>query len=314
MLSTQVTVDDAARQTVGQDTGREGHDVSAPTVRRRRLGAKLRALRGDRTLDEVAEKSRGRFVSSKLSRIETARSAAKAKDIEDLLTLYAELGEDVSDELRAALVTLTKEGAQRGWWHSYRGVLTPVYEDLISLEAEAESVSSWQIGVIPGLLQTGEYAREIIRATAMSEAVEARVDALVEVRLARQAVLTREDPLTLWAILGEGALRSTSEVDGLMHDQLGRLLTMGKRPNVNVQVLPSTAPLNVGQLGSFAILGFGPHTDLDVVHTEGLTSALYVEERDKVAAHRDAWQRLSAAALSVEASAELITEIRKNTT
>ncbi|MCY0959588.1 helix-turn-helix transcriptional regulator [Streptomyces sp. H27-H5] len=307
-----MTADDGCGQTVEQVTEGEGKNVSAPTVRRRRLGAKLRALRAELTLEEVAERSDGLFVYSKLSRIETAKSPAKAKDIDALLDLYVTLGREVSDELRAALLTLTKEGAQRGWWHSYRGVLTPVYEDLISLEAEAESVSSWQLGVIPGLLQTGEYAREIIRATAMSEAVEARVDALVEVRLARQAVLTREDPLALWAIVAEQALRSTSEGDGVMHEQLGRLLAMGKRPNVNVQVLPANAPLHVGQLGSFTVLGFGPHADLDVVHTEGLTSALYVEEREQVAAHRDAWQRLTSAALSVEASAELITEIRKN--
>jgi hypothetical protein len=313
LVSQQVTADDGAGQTVGQDNGREGLDVSAPTVRRRRLGAKLRAMRGELTLDEVAERSGGTFVSSKLSRMETAKNAAKAKDVDALLDLYVELGREVSDELRAALVTLTKEGAQRGWWHSYRGVLTPVYEDLISLEAEAESVSWWQLGVIPGLLQTAEYAREIIRTTAMSDAVEARVDALVEVRLARQAVLTRDnDPLTLWAIVAEQALRSTCEDASVMHEQLGRLLAMGKRPNINIQVLRSDAPLHVGQMGSFAILGFGPHTDLDVVHTEGLTSALYIEDRDKVTTHRDAWQRLTSSAESVEASAELITQIRKH--
>ena len=286
--------------------------MSAPTVRRRRLGAKLRGLRAELTLEEVAERSKGAFVPSKLSRIETAKSAAKEKDVEQLLDIYAGLGREVSEELRAALVTLTKEGGQRGWWHSYRGVLTPVYADLISLESEAESVSTWELGVIPGLLQTAEYAREIIRTTAMSEAVEARVDALVEVRLARQAVLTHENPLTLWAIVAEQALRSTAEDESLMHEQLGRLLSMGKRPNVNIQVLPSAAHLHVGQLGSFTVLGFGPHPDLDVVHTETLTSALYVEERDKVAVHRDAWQRLTSAALSVEASAELISKIRKN--
>ncbi|WP_328285737.1 DUF5753 domain-containing protein [Streptomyces sp. GQFP] len=285
--------------------------MSAPTVRRRRLGAKLKALRGDLTLEEVAERSNGTFVSSKLSRIETAKSPAKAKDIEALLALYVDLGREVDDELRAALLTLTREGAQRGWWHSYRGVLTPVYEDLISLEAEAESVSTWQLGLIPGLLQTAEYAREVIRATAMSEAVEARVDALVEVRLARQAVLTREEPLALWAIIAEQALRSTSETPGVMDEQLGRLLSMGKRPNVNIQVLRADAPLHVGQTGTFTILGFGAHTDLDVVHTEALTAALYVEDREKVSSYRDAWQRLSSAALSVEATAELITEIRK---
>ncbi|OWA14573.1 transcriptional regulator [Streptomyces sp. CS227] len=285
--------------------------MSAPTVRRRRLGAKLRALRGELTLDEVSEASNGLFVTSKLSRIETAKSAAKAKDVEALLDLYASLGREVSDELRSALVTLTKEGSQRGWWRSYRGVLSPVYADLISLESEAESISTWQVGAIPGLLHTADYAREIIRATAMSEALEARVDALVEVRLARQSVLTREDPVSLWAIIAEHALRSSTQTDGAMREQLGRLLTMGKRPNVNIQVLPSDAPLHVGQLGSFTLLGFGPHPDLDVVHTESLTSALYVEERDKVAAHRDAWQRLTSAASSVDASAELITQIRK---
>ncbi|WP_399089062.1 helix-turn-helix domain-containing protein [Streptomyces sp. BBFR2] len=286
--------------------------MSAPTVRRRRLGAKLRALRGDLTLEEVSERSKGTFAVSKLSRIETAKSAAKAKDVEQLLDLYAKLGRKVSAELRAALVILTKEGAQRGWWHSYRGVLTPVHEDLISLEAEAESVCTWQLGVIPGLLQTAEYAREIIRTTAMSEAVEAKVDALVEIRLARQAILTRDsDPLTLWAIISEQALRSTTQTADAMDEQLGRLLSLGKRPNINIQVLRSGAPLHVGQLGTFTVLGFGPHADLDVVHTEGLTSLLYIEDHDKVAVHRDAYQRLTSAAESVEASAKLITEIRR---
>ncbi|MEE4492258.1 helix-turn-helix domain-containing protein [Streptomyces sp. BE230] len=286
--------------------------MSAPTVRRRRLGAKLRALRGDLNLEDVAEKSGGAFTLSKLSRLETAKSAAKQADIAKLLDLYVELRREVDDELRAALLTLTKEGAQRGWWHSYRGVLTPVYEDLISLEAEATGVSTWQLGAVPGLLHTAEYARAIIGATAMSEAVEAKVDALVEVRLARQAVLTRENPLTLWAVIAEGALRTKGVGEGVMDEQLGRLLSMGKRPNVNIQVLRSDAPCHVGQLGSFNILSFGDHADLDVVHTENLTSAVYVEQRDQVSMYREATRRLTSAAESVEASAELIAEIRKS--
>ncbi|MGO4417953.1 helix-turn-helix domain-containing protein, partial [Streptomyces sp. MCAF7] len=104
--------------------------MSAPTVRRRRLGAKLRTLRVDLdlTLDDVAAKSDGRITVAKLSRLETARSAAKASDVEMLLDLYG-----AEAELRSALLGLTREGARRGWWHSYRGVLSPVYEDLISL-------------------------------------------------------------------------------------------------------------------------------------------------------------------------------------
>ncbi|GAA1500283.1 helix-turn-helix transcriptional regulator [Streptomyces synnematoformans] len=277
-------------------------------MRRRRLGAKLRALRDGRglTLEEVAEESGGRITVAKLSRLETARSAAKAADVEALLDQY-----EVADaELRAALLALTREGARRGWWQSYRGVLSPVYEDLISLEAEAEALFTWQGSVIPGLLQTAEYAREIIGATAMSEAVEGKVDALVEVRLARQAVLTREKPLNLWAIISESALDTQCAGEGVMRDQLARLHLLNKRPNVNIQVLPSDSPPHAGQLGSFSVLSFEGHRDLDVAHSESLTATVYVEDREQVSVYRDAISRLQAAALPVDASAERIAEKR----
>ncbi|GAA2408547.1 hypothetical protein GCM10010433_04050 [Streptomyces pulveraceus] len=124
-------------------------------------------------------------------------------------------------------------------------------------------------------------------------------------------MLTREEPLALWAVIGEGALRMRGVDESIMDEQLGRLLSMGRRPNVNVQVLRSDAPFHVGQLGSFSILSFGDHADLDVVHTENLTSAVYVEQRDQVSMYREATRRLTSAAESVEASAELIAEIRK---
>ncbi|MGW0933262.1 helix-turn-helix domain-containing protein [Streptomyces sp. NPDC002644] len=286
--------------------------MSAPTVRRRRLGAKLRELRGDWTLEEVAEKSGGRVVASKLSRWENARNAARSGDVEAVLDLYAELGRDVTAELREALLSLTREGSRRGWWQSYRSILTPEYEDLISLEAEATSVRTWQIGVIPGLLQTGDYARELITSVGMTEAVKARVDALVEVRLARQAVLSHDTPLNLWAIIGEAALHTRCVGDGVMRDQLGRLLSLSRRPNITLQILPIDAPPHVGQMGSYTILGFGDHTDLDVGLTEGLTSMLYVEDREQVGVYRDAFERLRATALSPEASAEKIAEMKES--
>ncbi|MGW6518532.1 DUF5753 domain-containing protein [Streptomyces sp. NPDC054962] len=285
--------------------------MSGPTVRRRRLGRKLRALRDAQhlTLEDVAEKSDGAFTVAKLSRLELAKTAAKPADVEALLTLY---GAD-DPELTGALLLLAREGAQRGWWHSYRGVLSPVYEDLISLEHEASSVRSWHMGMIPGLLQTGEYARAIITCTAMSEAVEARIDPLVEVRLARQSVLTREHPVQLWAIIAEGALRTSGLGDGVMRDQLSRLLDRGRRPNVTIQILPTTAPPHVGQVGSYSLLSFDEQPELDVVHVESLTSALYVEEPEHVGVYRDAFERLRAAALSPELSAQRIAEIRDQT-
>ncbi|MEU4178211.1 helix-turn-helix transcriptional regulator [Streptomyces sp. NPDC026589] len=282
--------------------------VSAPTVRRRQLGRTLRAMREQRGLkqEDIATASGGRLNGAKISRIETAKTAASAGDV---ATILDALG--VTDEsLRSSLLKLTREGARRGWWQSYRNVLSPAYEDLISLESEADQISTWQPSVIPGLLQTGEYARQIIAATAMSAAVEDRVDALVEVRLARQSVLTREDPLTLWAIIGESALRTQCSDDRIMHDQLGRLLALAARPTITVQVLPSAAAPHVGQMGAWSILGYGAHADLSVVHVESLTSALYVEERDDVAMYQDAAEQLRAAALSTGKSVDMIREIR----
>ncbi|MGW2105523.1 DUF5753 domain-containing protein [Streptomyces sp. NPDC001948] len=188
--------------------------------------------------------------------------------------------------------------------------MSSAYEDLISLESEADHLSAWQPTVIPGLLQTGEYAQQNIAATAMSTAAEERVDALVEVRLARQPVLTREDPLTLRAIIGEAALRTRCADARIMYDQLNRLIALSGRPTITVQVLPSTAPPRVGQMGAFSILGYGTHADLSVVHVESPTSALYVEERTDIAVYQDAIQQLRAAALPVDESRQMIEEIR----
>lgn len=282
--------------------------MSAPTVRRRQLGRTLRALREGLglTQDDVAQRSGGKLNGAKISRIETAVTAATAVDVG--LILDACGIED--DETRAGLLRLTREGARRGWWQSYRSVLSQPYEDLISLESEAEQVSTWQPNLIPGLLQTGEYARRIIAATAMGDAVEERVDALVEVRLARQAVLTRANPLTLWAVIGEAALRTQAADPYVMQDQLSRLLATGSRPNVTIQILPLSSPPHVGQTGAYSILGYGSHASLDVVHIESLTQALYVEGASGVAAYQDAMSRLRSQAISPEESADLITEIR----
>ncbi|MFJ1590162.1 helix-turn-helix domain-containing protein [Kitasatospora albolonga] len=277
-------------------------------MRRRQLGRTLRAMREQLGLkqEDVAQRSGGAINRAKLSRIETALTAAAASDVNLILDALG----SVDDALRTSLIKLTREGARRGWWQSYRSVLSSAYEDLISLESEADHLSAWQPTVIPGLLQTGEYAQQIISATAMSTAAADRVDALVEVRLARQSVLTREDPLKLWAIIGETALRTRCPDPQVMHNQLSRLVALSERPTITIQVLPSDTAPHVGQMGAFSILGYGTHADLSVVHVESLTSALYVEERSDVAMYQEAAQQLRAVALSVEESRAMITEIR----
>jgi transcriptional regulator with XRE-family HTH domain len=289
-----------------------GTGTGTGTVRGRRLGSRLRALRGELTLEEVAARSGGAFTFSKLSRLENARSAAKAEDVGLLLDVYAELGREVPGTLRSALVELAREGVQRGWWRSYRGLITPEQEDLISLEADAGELLVWGAAGVPGLLQTAEYAREEVVATAPGRAPGADPDALVQVRLARQSVLTRERPPQLHAVLAEAALRAGAvrEGDGVMRDQLARLLALGGRPNVRLQVLPDDAPPHPGRTGSFDLLAFGGPGELDVVHVEGLTRSGFVEEAAEVAAHREAFGLLAGLALSPEASAARIARLR----
>ncbi|MFS0695141.1 helix-turn-helix domain-containing protein [Streptomyces nitrosporeus] len=288
--------------------GRGTGFVSAPTVRRRQLGRTLRNLRegAGLTQEEVARRTGGRIRGTKVSRIETAVNAATAADVSLILDALA----IADDDLRTALLRLTREGARRGWWQSYRTVLSQPYEDLISLESEAEQISTWQPTVIPGLLQTGEYARQIISATAMSEAIEDAVSTLVDVRLARQTVLVGDSPLTLWAIIGESALRTETADPQTMREQLGRLLRLGEQPTITIQVMPASAPPHVGQMGGFSILGYGSHVDLSVIHVESLTSGLYVEDGDEVSVYRHAIEQLRATALSPAESATMIKEIR----
>lgn len=283
--------------------------AAVPTVRRRRLGLKLRQLRREAGLsvDDVGES--GIASAAKVSRLENARYAAKPEDITALLDLYK-----VDDpELRTALLGFARDGSQRGWWHSYRGMMSTTYADLVSFESEATDMREWAIAGIPGLLQTPEYARQIIAATAMHEAVAEKVDPLVEVRMGRQAVLGQENAPTFWAIISELALHTQCSGKGVMREQLNKLLATVDRPNVTVQVLPLQSPPNVGLLGAFGLLTFESHNGLDVVYLEHLDSAAYVEEESGVAVYQAAFDRLRASALSPEASAERIEEIRDTT-
>lgn len=215
-----------------------------PAVRRRKLGEELRALR-DRTGLTSGEAARiAGWHQSKISRIETGRSGVKPEDIRRLLDVYAEV---VSPEQRALLEALSASAAGPGpggdtgrgrqWWHDYRGLLPQEYRDFISLEASARSARTVELSVVPGLLQTPEYARAVTRA-ALGGLPEPKVDALVDVRLARQSVLRADPPLELSAVLDEAVLRRQIGGPGVMAAQLRHLAQVARLPQVRLQVLP----------------------------------------------------------------------------
>jgi hypothetical protein len=275
------------------------------------LGGELRALREHRgeKLDDVAHKLGPGWDGPRLSRAERAQLRIKPDAVETLLDVY-----EVTDVgKRDAILALARAGAQRGWWQTYRDIISPAYAELISLEADAKNLRSFQTLLIPGLLQTAAYARATITAI-NSTSTPDQVNALVEVRRARQAVLSRSEPLEVWAIVHEAALRANMAPPGVMRDQCQWLLDSMELPHVSIQILPMGALPHPGMPGAFTVLGFPESADLDVVHVEGLASALYVEDAADVAVYGSAFEHLRAHALPFAASADLTARIKQEQT
>lgn len=273
-----------------------------PTMRRRLLGIELRSLRerAGATAEGTAE--RMGWHPSKMTRIEAGRSGLRAHEVRALLSLYG-----VTDETAiSALEGLAREGKRRTWWQPYNDVLSRQYMSLLAFEAEAASIRNYELALIPGLLQTPDYARAITR-DLWPDATPDEVNALVDVRLQRQTkALSREEPLELWAIVDEAALRRRVGGGRAMSRQLQALIEATERSNITLQILPFNDGGHVGLLGSFVILQFPIRSDLDVVYVEGQGTTVYLEREEDRATYERAFNLLRAAALDVEPSREYI--------
>jgi transcriptional regulator with XRE-family HTH domain len=284
-------------------------EPTSPTVRRRRLGAELRRLRerAELTGDDVAK--RVRWSASKVSRIENAQTTPRVSDIKKLLALYGIEGRD-ADELLA----LAQEAADKGWWETYSPTLPPEYSALIGMEAEARSASSWAAQTVPGLLQTADYARQVTNGylERIAPVPPSETRRRVEVRLARQQVLTRDNPLELRAVLDQAVLYRRFGDQDVMNSQLKKLLELSERANISLRILPLDGPHPIGT-GAFVLLQFGDvhHvTHQDVVYIENLTGSRYVEEEDEVYRYRRSFDRLTELALDEAKSREVLTAAR----
>ncbi|MFJ5997626.1 helix-turn-helix domain-containing protein [Streptomyces sp. NPDC092370] len=275
-----------------------------PAVRRRKLGAELRALRTSAGLTSGEAARLVGWHQSKVSRIETGTSGVKPADVRLLLDAYA-VADSQLRELLMALAGSDESGGRHHWWHAYRGVLPPTYRDFISLESQAGAMRTLETTVVPGLLQTPEYARAVTKA-AVEGLAEDRLDALVEVRLARQDVLRADPPLELSAVLDEAVLRREVGGPGVMARQLERLVEAARLPQVRLQVLPFAAGAHIGVTGPFVIFSFSSTSDLDVVVLDHLTSSLYLERKEDLQAYTEAFDALQIHALSPEDSLDFI--------
>ncbi|WP_369387814.1 helix-turn-helix domain-containing protein [Streptomyces sp. CG1] len=280
---------------------------NGPAVRRRKLGAELRTLRTGAGLTSGEAARLVGWHQSKVSRIETGASGAKPVDVRLLLDAY-EVRDGQLRELLLMLAGSEEAGDRHRWWHAYRGVLPPTYRDFISLESQASAMRTLETTVVPGLLQTPEYARAVTRA-AVTDLDDERLDTLVEVRLARQDVLRTERPLRLSAVLDEAVLRREIGGPEVMARQLERLMDAARLPQVRLQVLPFGAGAHVGLTGPFVIFSFPSTSDLDVVVLDQLTSSLYLERKEDLMAYSEAFDTLRMHALSPEESLDYIAGI-----
>jgi hypothetical protein len=275
---------------------------SSPTVKRRRLAAELRKARevAGLTIEEVAEELE--WSSAKISRIENAHVGVLPRDVKFLLRTY---GHKDGDELWEVLLTLARESRQKGWWHQYGDAIPSWFQVYVGLEAEATTRSSYYAEFMPGLLQTREYALAVHRAS-LPAATDEVIQQLVEVRMARQELLTSPDAPELWLILNEAVLRRVVGGNAVMHEQLTRLAEAASMPTVTIQVLPFSSGAHAAMDGSFSVLGFANETDPKVVYIEYQGGSLYLERREEVGRYTLTFDHLRAAALPVDASRTLI--------
>lgn len=279
---------------------------ASPTVRRRRLAAELRRLRGARTGITVA--SALGWSPAKVSRYELGQGSFPLEEIKKLLDYYG-----VAEPRRSQLLDLAAEANERGWWNDYADALSPQYMDFIGLEAEAASALEYQVVAVPGLLQTEAYARAIHSAHQQTLRMPPGVsERRIAVRMFRQQVVTtRNPPLELSVVIDESVLLRRVGSHRVMYEQMRHLAEMARLPNVKLRVLPLQSETSL-KADSFIVLGFSSEQQTvklaDVVSTEGMEQYLYVEGEADTYVFRLFFDEFVSASLSPDDSRELVVE------
>jgi hypothetical protein len=200
---------------------------------------------------------------------------------------------------------MAREGHRTGWWAAYEDVLPTGFGVYVGLETEGSSVRAYECSVVHGLLQTEEYARAVMTAVRRKLTTE-EIERLVSLRMLRQEVILRADPVDLWLIMDEAVIRRTMGSPELMREQLAHLADASLWPNVTLQILPFSSGLHPSLNGPFAILEFPDRFDPDVVYSEGVAGHAYIERERDVRACAETFDLLRAAALSPADSTDMI--------
>ncbi|MFG2782416.1 helix-turn-helix domain-containing protein [Streptomyces prunicolor] len=277
--------------------------AGSPTARRRRLSIELKKLRETNAFTCAQVGQALDWSGSKVNRMETGSGRVQPSDIDALCRFY-----DTTDELREFLKSLAREAKTRGWWQVHGAGVPEWFNIYIGLEQDASTFRQYQCELIPGLMQTEAYVGELHRTGAHMPAED--IGRAVQVRMERQAMLTRADAPDAWFVVNEGSLRNVIGDRALMREQLERVVESAELPTVTLQILPfdsGTYPAT----GTFTMLGFPAPEDPDLVYRDGITDAVYLEGEHHVREYTKAFDGLRAAALSPQRSVQLIKSVLK---
>ena len=278
----------------------------SPTVLRMILGRQLQALREKAGLSYVQAAEAIYSSEWTLRRIEAGKGALKPLNIKSLLIAYG-----VTDVREIdTFLALARDASKPGWWHQYGDALPDWFKVAVGLEESASQIRAYEPQVVPGLLQTAQYARAITAASFPDEG-EDEQERRVSLRLARQDLLKRPAPPEYQVLLEETVLRRAIGGPAVMRCQLEHLIQAAASPHVTVQVLPFSAGWHPAMYGMFWVYRFPDNAVPDVVYSEALTSATYLNKPEDTAQYIRAMDRMAALAASPEKTITLLRQILK---
>ncbi|MFE0515710.1 helix-turn-helix domain-containing protein [Streptomyces sp. NPDC058964] len=281
---------------------------AAPTVGQVVLGKRLQELREAAGLKREEAARVLRVAPATVRRMEMAEVALKIPYVQVLLTTYG-----VPDEEAAAFVALAEEANQPGWWQRFHDVLPDWFSLYVSLEGAARIIRSYEPHFVPGLLQTEEYARAVMEAGTIGQTDPGTIERHVSLRMTRQRLLDRENPPHLWVIMDETVLRRPVSIRSeVMRDQVDRLLEYAERDRVTLQLAEFASGPHPGTYAPFTLFRFAEPELPDMVFTEYLTGALYLDSRREVSAHLEVLDHMTARAASAQRTEKILREYREN--
>lgn len=241
---------------------------------------------------------------SAISRLENALGKIKPVYVRALTRAYG-----LDDGQVESLVDLAKQCEKRGWWTSFSETLSAEEVEYIAFENDASLCRSYEVAVVDGLLQTEAYTRAVMQSAVQPGLSDAEIENRVSIRMKRADVLEGEQPLDLWTVVEESALRKPTGGHEVMLEELQHLLDLSRRPNITIQVMPSSIGVHPGIDGAFHILSFDDPRVGEVVYVGTPVGELYAEEEHQIRRCEVTFDHLKATALGEEQSRELIRKI-----